>query len=163
MALTATVASVAATAASVYQGYETYQAQKEAQKEQEEANQIEQRRGQLQQQENIRRAVARSRVARAQAEAAGSAQGGGASVAAQGAAGAETTGTAANIGFAIGQQSLEQRRFDTLINVGEANLRAQRSAAIGQFAGQASQFGGGGTGFANVARYGYNRFSGNQG
>lgn len=155
------VTSAVATVASVYQSYRSYQQAKEAQDLQEEANQLEQRRGQLQQQENIRKAVARSRVARAQTEAAGSAQGGGSSVAAQGAAGAETTGTAANVGFAIGQQSLEQRRFDTLIDVGQAQFRSARSAAIGNFLGQASGFGGGGEGFANLARTGYNYFSGN--
>lgn len=161
MAVTGAVISAVATVGSLYQGYEAMQAREEAQDSAEEANQIERRRSQLQQQENIRRAVARSRVARAQAEASGGAAGGGGTsiAATSGAAGSETTGTARNVGFAIGQQNLENQRFDALIDVGRAEAGAQRAETIGNALGQVSQFGGGGAGFANLARYGYNQFS----
>lgn len=160
MAITAGAAiGVIATVGSLYQGYQSYQKQEEAQEAQEDANEISQRSNQLQQQENIRRAIARSRVARAQQEAAGAAAGGGgASVATQGSAGGESTGTAANIGFAIGQNDLQNQRFDLLIDAGRSMQEANRAQAIGGFLGSASQFGGGGAGFANLARYGYNRF-----
>lgn len=164
MAVTGTVISAIATVGSLYQGYQSYQRQEEAQDAQEEANEISQRSNQLQQQENIRRAIARSRVARAQQEAAGAAAGGGgASVATQGSAGGESTGTAANIGFAIGQNELQNQRFDLLIDAGQSMQDANRAQAIGGFLGSASQFDGGGAGFANLARYGYKKYQDSRG
>lgn len=161
MAVTGTVISAIATVGSLYQGYQAQQSQEAAQEDQEEANKITQKQNQLQQQENIRRAIARSRVARANAEASGAAAGGGGASVASGAPGAETTGTAANVGFALGQNRMQNDRFDLLISAGQNQQDANRAQAIGGFLGASSQFGGGGAGFANMARYGYNRFSNN--
>lgn len=164
MAVTGAIISGIATVASVATTVQARQEQKEAAREQERANQISRRQNQLQQQENIRRAIARSRVARAQAEAAGGAAAGGGAVATTtGAAGAETTGTAANVGFAIGQNQLSNQRFDALISANRSMNRAQELTQIGQAFGSVSQYGGGGAGFANLIRAGYGAFNNEQG
>lgn len=145
LAAVATVVSVGATVYGIKQ-------QQEAAEAQEEANEISQRQNQLQQQENIRKAVAASRVARAQAEAMGA--GAGASVATtSGAAGAETSGTAGNVGFAIGMNKMQNQRFDALIDANRAGNRASTAQGFADLAGAASGFGGGLEGLANVANY----------
>ena len=97
-------------------------------REAEKQRNIERARSRAEQAKAARQAIAKSRIAQAQAQAAGIAQGGGLGMGIatfQGAASAQGAGTAANIGFSEGQYRAQSQIFDSQLASNLAGIQGQ--------------------------------------